>query len=144
MEATLGRAADLPHHRGNENSHSSPTEGKHQLCRRPRNYPGRPENGTRLHSIVEVIHSLSPLPDNIFLLVDSLPTQGARLAGKRGTVTGEQRVTFFRKAMGDLPAGVPINVILFPMEGDPMAASEYWRLATITGGSFMSPSRDWP
>jgi hypothetical protein len=103
-----------------------------------------PENGTRLHSIVDVIYSMSPLPDNVFLLVDSLPTQGARPATKRDTVTGAQRKTFFRRAMGELPAGVPINVILFPMEGDPMAASEYWRLATVTGGSFMSPSRDWP
>jgi len=103
-----------------------------------------PENGTRLHSVVEAIRSLSPLPDNVFLLVDGLPTQGARQATKRGTVTGAQRKTFFRRAMGEMPAGVPINVILFPMEGDPMAASEYWRLATVTGGSFMSPSRDWP
>lgn len=103
-----------------------------------------PEDGSRLHSVVEAIYSLSPLPDNVFLLVDSLPTQGARKATKRGTVTGAQRKSFFRRAMGELPAGVPINVILFPMEGDPMAASEYWRLATVTGGSFMSPSRDWP
>lgn len=103
-----------------------------------------PENGTRLHSIVEVIYSLSPRPDNVFLLIDSLPTQGAKLATTRGMVSAAQRKTFFRRAMGELPAGVPINVILFPMEGDPLAASEYWRLATVTGGSFMSPSRDWP
>jgi len=103
-----------------------------------------PENGTRLQSIVEVIYSLNPRPDNVFLLTDGLPTQGAKPATKRGLVNGAQRKTFFRRAMGELPAGMPINVILFPMEGDPMAASEYWRLATVTGGSFISPSRDWP
>jgi hypothetical protein len=43
-----------------------------------------------------------------------------------------------------LVKGVPINVILLPMEGDPMAAAAYWRLAQITRGSFLSPSEDWP
>ncbi len=40
--------------------------------------------------------------------------------------------------------GVPVNVILFPMEGDPMAASSYWKLAMRSGGSFLSPPEDWP
>jgi len=44
----------------------------------------------------------------------------------------------------ELPTGVPVNIILAPMEGDPMAASEFWQLAQISGGAFMSPSRDWP
>jgi hypothetical protein len=43
-----------------------------------------------------------------------------------------------------LPAGLPVNTILLPMEGDPMAASEFWRLAVDTRGSFMCPSKDWP
>ena len=103
-----------------------------------------PEGGTRLHSAVEAIYSLTPLPDNVFLLIDSLPTQGERIQTERGTVTGQQRERYFERAIADLPAGIPINVILYPMEGDPMAASWYWKLATITGGSFMSPSRDWP
>jgi hypothetical protein len=30
------------------------------------------------------------------------------------------------------------------MEGDPMAASEYWQLARASNGSFLSPSIDWP
>jgi len=30
------------------------------------------------------------------------------------------------------------------MEGDPLAASEFWQLAQVSGGSFMSPARDWP
>jgi cell division protein FtsB len=103
-----------------------------------------PGGGSRLHAALEAIYSLSPLPDNIFLLVDSLPTQGEQIATKRDTVTGNQRERYFNRAVADLPAGIPVNVILYPMEGDPMAASWYWKLATITGGSFMSPSRDWP
>jgi hypothetical protein len=30
------------------------------------------------------------------------------------------------------------------MEGDPMAPGAYWTLARRTGGSFLSPARDWP
>ena len=44
----------------------------------------------------------------------------------------------------EIAPGVPVNTILFPMEGDPMAASEYWQLARASNGSFLSPSTDWP
>jgi hypothetical protein len=44
----------------------------------------------------------------------------------------------------NLPAGVPVNTILLPMEGDAWAAAAYWRLALDTQGSFMAPARDWP
>jgi hypothetical protein len=50
----------------------------------------------------------------------------------------------FADAVRQLPKQVPINLILFPMEGDPMASAAYWNLARISGGAFISPSRDWP
>ena len=103
-----------------------------------------PANGTRLHAVTEAISSMRPLPDNVFLLLDGLPTQGAIPPTRKDTVTSRERVRYFRDATGNLPVGVPINTILFPMEGDPMAASGYWRLAIVTGGSFMTPSKDWP
>jgi hypothetical protein len=37
-----------------------------------------------------------------------------------------------------------VNVVLSPMEGDPLAASEFWKLAQSSGGSFMAPAKDWP
>jgi hypothetical protein len=37
-----------------------------------------------------------------------------------------------------------VNVILFPMEGDPDAAPAYWLVNIRTGGSMMAPSEDWP
>jgi hypothetical protein len=40
--------------------------------------------------------------------------------------------------------GVPINTILFAMEGDPAAAPGYWLLAIRTGGSMLAPAEDWP
>jgi hypothetical protein len=39
---------------------------------------------------------------------------------------------------------VPINVLLYPLEGDPYSSPAYWTLALQTGGSMMAPSEDWP
>jgi hypothetical protein len=102
-----------------------------------------PSGGTSLHNAFSALAALPSPPDNIFLLTDGLPTQGAR-APRGSRVDGNERLKLFREAIRQLPSGVPINTILFPMEGDPMAASEYWQLARASNGSFMSPSTDWP
>ena len=62
----------------------------------------------------------------------------------KGKILDVDRIEYFRDAISRLPKQIPINVILFPMEGDPMAAAEFWNLARITNGAFISPSRDWP
>ncbi len=103
-----------------------------------------PSGGTRLHAAMDVIRTMDPPPDNVYLIIDSLPTQGRTPATRRDTVTQRQRQRFFDDAVGTLAVGIPINVILFPMEGDPAAPSEFWKLAMATGGSFMAPSEDWP
>lgn len=102
-----------------------------------------PENGTSMFPPMQVINTLNPRPDNVYLLTDGLPTQG-ETRPSRSTVNAKQRLQFFEQALRGLPAGIPVNVILFPMEGDAMAAGEFWKLAQMSGGSFMSPSRDWP
>ena len=102
-----------------------------------------PQGGTNLKSIFEAIGELGPPPDNIILVTDGLPTRDAR-APRRGTVTGRQRLNFFQDAVDALPPNVPVNIVLLHLEGDPMAASSYWRLAFETQGSFLAPSRDWP
>ena len=102
-----------------------------------------PEGGTSLENVFLDITKLSPLPDNIFLLTDGLPTQG-RNPPRGTTISGRNRLELFEDAMEKLPANIPVNIILLPMEGDPMAASAFWQLAQLTGGSFMSPSKDWP
>lgn len=102
-----------------------------------------PDGGTSLINLVDAINDMTPTPDNVYLIIDSLPTQGA--SQPRGpTVAGRERLELFSDAMRKMPKQVPINVIMFPMEGDPMAAAAYWNLARTTGGSFLSPSRDWP
>jgi hypothetical protein len=89
------------------------------------------------------MNELTPLPDNVYLVVDSLPTQGSR-EPRRATISGRDRLELFSQAIRAIPKQVPINVILFPMEGDPLASAAFWNLARVSGGSFLSPSRDWP
>ena len=102
-----------------------------------------PQKGTNLFLAFESMRRMEPLPDNVFLLTDGLPTIGAGRAWST-RVSGEKRLQLFEEAVGGLPSRVPVNIILYPMEGDPAAASAYWRLAVATGGSFFCPSRDWP
>ena len=102
-----------------------------------------PSGGTSLHRAFDAAGTLPGGPDNIFLITDGLPTQGTE-APRKTTISGRDRLTLFRRAVQRLPAGVPVNIILAHMEGDPMAASEFWQLAQVSGGSFMSPSKDWP
>jgi len=102
-----------------------------------------PAEGTSLANAFEVAAKLSPAPDNIYLITDGLPTQGA--TGPSGPkVSGRDRQRLFNQALEKLPKGIPVNVILAPMEGDPMAASALWQLAISTRGAFLSPARDWP
>lgn len=102
-----------------------------------------PSGGTSLHKAFDAVTALPGSPDNIFLITDGLPTQGDA-PPRKTTISGRDRLELFRGAVRRLPPGVPVNIILAPMEGDPMAASEFWQLAQVTGGSFMSPSKDWP
>jgi hypothetical protein len=102
-----------------------------------------PQKGTSLLNAFNAIGEMKPAPDNIFLLTDSLPTMGARKPWSK-RVSGKQRLSLFNEAVRRLPVRVPVNIILYPMEGDPFAASAFWKLAKDTRGSFFSPSRDWP
>ncbi len=102
-----------------------------------------PENGTSLHRALGVARRLNPAPDSIVLLTDGLPTQGVQATGAN-KISAQDRLKLFEAAIARLPARIPINTLLFPMEGDPTAAEAFWRLALKTDGSFITPSRDWP
>ncbi len=102
-----------------------------------------PGGGTSLWQAFESVGALDPPPDNIFLVTDGLPTHGD--TRPRGTtVSGRDRLKYFEKAVSLLPARVPVNVVLFPMEGDADAASAFWKLSIASRGSYLAPSRDWP
>ncbi|MFK8015753.1 MAG: VWA domain-containing protein [Gammaproteobacteria bacterium] len=102
--------------------------------------PGR---GTSLYRAFEVVNAMNPPPDNIYLITDGLPTM-ADSVPVLSKVSGRKRMRHFSKALNVLPSNIPVNVILFPMEGDPRAASAYWRLVQLTGGSYIAPASDWP
>ena len=102
-----------------------------------------PGKGTSLINAFSALNDFDTRPDNMFLITDGLPTQGEE-ASKGGTVSSKERVKLFQKAVVGLPRRIPVNVLLFPMEGDPAAAANFWQLAVSTKGSFMSPSKDWP
>ena len=102
-----------------------------------------PKNGTNLHSAFDVVKSLSPRPDNIILLVDCMPTMSAATTD-RDVVGTNEPLNLFSGAARQLPSGIPVNIMLFPMEGDFDAPISFWSLALTTGGSFLTVSRDWP
>ena len=83
---------------------------------------------------------MEPQPDNIFLIIDSLPTMGIE-PPRKSTIDNRGRVELFTSALNLLPNDSPVNVILFPMEGDPMAAPSYWRLARLPGAHFWHHQR---
>lgn len=102
-----------------------------------------PQGGSSLVKLVLAIRNLSPIPDNIYLITDGLPTQGESVP-RSATVSGKQRLKLFSAAVDRLPKQIPVNIIMLPMEGDPMASAAYWHVARATGGAFISPSWDWP
>lgn len=102
-----------------------------------------PVGGTNLESLMLAVRDLSPIPDNIYLVTDGLPTRTSA-SPRSPTVDGKTRLKLFREAATRLPRQIPVNVILFPMEGDPMASAAWWQLARLSGGAFISPSWDWP
>jgi len=102
-----------------------------------------PTGPTSLAAAFAAMRPLDPKPDNIYLLVDGLPTVG-EVQPVRAGVTGRERMGHFNRAVRDLPFNVPVNVILYAMEGDPQAAPAYWWLALRTGGSMTAPSEEWP
>jgi hypothetical protein len=103
-----------------------------------------PTDGTSLENAFTAMNALSPAPDNVFIITDGLPTQGASPPAVRKTIDGDGRLMLFERALGKYPNRVPANVILMPMEGDPSAPAAFWALARRTNGSFLMPAKDWP
>ncbi len=103
-----------------------------------------PADGTSLENAFTLMNTLNPAPDNVFIITDGLPTQGASPPLVRKTIDGDGRLKLFERALAKYPGRVPANVILMPMEGDPAAPSAFWTLARRTNGAFLMPARDWP
>ena len=102
-----------------------------------------PKNGTNMQAAFQIIRDMNPRPDNVILLVDSMPTMDAPTSGKAVIGAGE-RLNLFSRAVDLIPSGIPVNIMLYPMEGDAQASVSFWALAMKTRGSFISVSHDWP
>ncbi len=102
-----------------------------------------PMNGTNLHRVFRAVSNMDPRPDNIYLITDGLPTLGSQMSNE-ALVDDRRRMELFNEAIEVLPSGIPVNIILLPLEGDPRAAAAYWQLAQFSQGSFLTPSDDWP
>lgn len=103
-----------------------------------------PKDGTSIENAFIAMNALNPRPDNVIMVTDGLPTQAASAPLIRKTIDGDARLKLFERAFAKYPRNVPFNVILMPMEGDPNAPSAFWVAARLTGGAFLSPSKDWP
>jgi hypothetical protein len=62
-----------------------------------------PPDGTSLINAFDYLQTLSPVPDNIFLITDGLPTQG-KTPPRGTTISGNQRQRLYRQAVRS-PAG---------------------------------------
>jgi beta-lactamase regulating signal transducer with metallopeptidase domain len=95
-----------------------------------------PAGSSNLDAAFTAAGALTPAPDNVFLLTDGLPTVGAVADDT------QERIRLFNVAVAGAPAGAPVNVILLPKEGEPVAAPAFWTLAFRTDGAVFAPPQD--
>jgi hypothetical protein len=64
----------------------------------------------------------------------------------KGKISPECRHILFQKAKEEYfkDQKIKTSTILLPLQGDQRAASDYWNLALQSGGTTISPSKDWP
>jgi beta-lactamase regulating signal transducer with metallopeptidase domain len=95
-----------------------------------------PAGSSDLNAAFTAARALEPAPDNVFLLTDGLPTATATADDPR------ERIRLFNETIAGAPAGAPVNVILLPKEGEPVAAPAFWTLAFKTDGVVFAPPQD--
>ena len=81
--------------------------------------------------------------DNVILLTDGLPTKSNRL-NVGGEVSESQRIQMFQLAMERLNHDIRVNILLYPMAGDPASTSYFWNLAHSHDGALICPEKNWP
>lgn len=103
-----------------------------------------PVGGTSLINAFSTIRAMKIPPDQVILITDGLPTQGATAPALRRFVDAGDRARLFDEAVRGLNRNIPVDVILLPMKGDVPAPHRFWGLARMTKGAFVMPSPDWP
>jgi len=102
-----------------------------------------PQGGANMERAFGVVRSMATVPDAVLLLTDGLPTQSDSY-GSGDVVTETDRLRFFNAAARIAAPDIPINTILYPLEGDPASPFLFWQLADKTKGGLVSPAPDWP
>ena len=118
-----------------------------------------PKNATNLHAAFKSISQMNDKPDEIFLITDGLPTVGNKninnsffsncnsIVGNANKISGSCREKLFLSSINDAKtviSNIKVNVILLPLEGDPGASKNFWKLAAQNQGLLFVPSKDWP
>ena len=118
-----------------------------------------PKNATNLHVAFKAISQMKNKPDEIFLITDGLPTIGNKntntsffsncnsIIGNEKKISGRCREKLFLSSINEAKSvisNIKINVILLPLEGDPGASKNFWKLAAQNQGLLFVPSKDWP
>ena len=118
-----------------------------------------PRNGTNLDAAFKAISQMNNKPDEIFLITDGLPTIGNKntnpsffsncnsIVGNAAKISGTCREKLFLASINEaksIISNIKVNVILLPLEGDPGASSNFWKLAAQNKGLLFVPSKDWP
>jgi hypothetical protein len=103
-----------------------------------------PQGGTSLINALRSRSAFRQAPDQIILLTDGLPTQGATPPALRRYIDVGERARLFDEAVRGVDPKIPIDVVLLPMKGEVPGPHRFWGLALRTKGSFVIPSPDWP
>ena len=118
-----------------------------------------PKNATNLDAAFSAISKMNDKPDEIFLITDGLPTIGDKntdtsffsncnsIVGNAKKISGKCREKLFLSSINNAEgviSNIKINVILLPLEGDPGASKNFWKLAAQNQGLLFVPSKDWP
>ena len=118
-----------------------------------------PSGPTDLKQVFEAAARLNPKPKQVLILTDGFPTlPGTRrlgsLRGCRGSNRGTKavlsptcRASVYLDAVEVVErrlANVPIDVILYPLDGDADAVRGYWLLTALSGGRLLTPAEGWP
>ncbi|MCY3794779.1 MAG: hypothetical protein OXG51_10445 [Gammaproteobacteria bacterium] len=118
-----------------------------------------PSGPTDLKQVFEAATRLNPKPRQVLILTDGFPTlPGTKrlgsLRGCRGSNRGTKavlsptcRASVYLDAVELVErrlANVPIDVILYPLDGDADAVRGYWLLTALSGGRLLTPAEGWP
>ena len=117
-----------------------------------------PENGTNFEKALLAAQAMRPRPDAVYIITDGLPTLGEPLGkfaislkarsclNSKGRISPDCRHILFQKAVAEFfkDQKIKTSTVLLPLQGDQRAAADYWNLALQSGGTTISPSKDWP